>query len=297
MLFSTLTVSAFGLAAVAIAAPSHLQSRYQEIASREPSKVVARGLTWQPKKRQSSISDLLNFNSFGGDNKFNNDFFAFQQETIIIITEQENNRLDSGRFQQEEQFSQLIQEQLFLLQVQSFMCDNIRRNHFNNRNRNVNTIIIIVQEVIDNRFGNNNRRYFTRQIESNSRSREQIVVIIQETNIINIGGQSLFSGTPTGSFGAQSTDSARIGGESQRGTYVPNESQFGGFNSNINLLPEGIDVPQFGFGRQDVDPAIIVQQSQQVFISFSDSDNQRKDDNARGQQSFGSDSISLSDII
>ncbi|KAH8663628.1 hypothetical protein BGZ60DRAFT_432764 [Tricladium varicosporioides] len=312
MLFSSVSISVLGFAAVSFAAP-HLHSRF-EITTRDSAAPAERGLTWTPKRGNGNGFSFPNsFNTFG-NNQFFNDFSSFQQQTTVVITEIQENSFSNSQFQQEQEFSQLIQEQLFLQQQQTFFCDNIRRNHFNSRNNQVNTVILIVQQVQDNRFGQSNTRYFTRQIQSNSNIRQQQVVIIQEQTILQIGGNSgnslsqfaggefvggSLSGTPTSEGSAQATESAtpssegkRSNGFFQRGIYVPGAS-WQGFNPNIQLLPFGIQQPSFGFGSAGIDPALIIQSNQQVFISFVQQSQQVIDSNVFSGSPFdGFNSIS-----
>lgn len=260
----------------------HSQSKFG-LATREAPK--ARSLTWSPSKRQSrnggNTDIIIQFNNFGdnsnngnNNNRFQNDFNSFSQQTIIIINEDSNNRLRDEQIRQERQFTQLVQEQLFFVQVQSFMCDNIRRNHFNSRNgRNVNTVIILVQQVIDNRRGQQEKRIVTRQIESNSRSNQQVVVIIQENTVINVDGRSRFqNGQFVGSqdnnnnSNGNGTESAQQDGQGiSRQDYQPTD--LNSFDQKINLIPAGIENPQFSFGQQSEDPAAIVLENQNFFVS------------------------------
>jgi len=82
---------------------------------------VERGLTWTPKKRQQN----------------NQDFSNFQQETVVVINEFEGNALAKEQLQLEQELVLLVQEQLFILQVTNNIVDNIRKNHYKNKNNNV----------------------------------------------------------------------------------------------------------------------------------------------------------------
>lgn len=100
---------------------------------------VERGLTWTPKKRQSSFeqfASITNFNSFSS-NSFQNDFSSFSQETVVVINEFQGNSFAQQELALEQELVQLVQEQLFLLQAQNAIVDNIRSNHFNSQNNNV----------------------------------------------------------------------------------------------------------------------------------------------------------------
>jgi len=146
-----------------------------------------------------------------------------------------------------------------------------------------NTVILIVQQVNDNRGGNSNGRYFTRQIQSNSNIQEQVVVVIQEQNVINVGGSNGISNSlfPTGVSEAQAQSTGAVGAEQASaniGTYQPDLSQFQGFNANIDLLPSGLSqFPSFNFGQQDIDPAVIILENQQMFVGFASQNSQSID--------------------
>jgi hypothetical protein len=98
------------------------------------------------------------------------------------------------------------------------------------------------------------------------------VIVIQESNVMNVGGSNSNVPLPTGvsAAQAQSTGSASAEQASANiGTYQPDLSQFQGFNANIDLLPSGLSsFPNFNFGQQDIDPAVIILENQQVFVEF-----------------------------
>lgn len=138
----------------------------------------------------------------------------------------------------------------------------------------------------DNRGGNQKNRYITRQIQSNSNVKEQVVVIIQEQNTIQVGGSGFNSNSnsngasPTGSSSAaQSTGSVSAAANATAiGTYQPDLAQFPGYTPNIDLLPADLQqAPQFNFGTQGADPAIIIQANQAVFVQFNDQSQKAQD--------------------
>lgn len=128
----------------------------------------------------------------------------------------------------------------------------------------------------------------TRQIQSNSNVQEQVVVIIQEQNTIQVGGSGSNSNSnsnsngasPTGSSSAaQSTGSVSAAANATAiGTYQPDLAQFPGYTPNIDLLPADLQqAPQFNFGSQGADPAIIIQANQAVFVEFNDQSQKAQD--------------------
>ena len=94
---------------------------------------VERGLTWTPKKRQSGINQIASVT----DISIQQDFSSFSRETVVIINQFQSNALARLQLQLEQELVALVQEQLFLLQLQNSIVDNIRKNHYKNKNRNV----------------------------------------------------------------------------------------------------------------------------------------------------------------
>jgi hypothetical protein len=161
-------------------------------------------------------------------------------------------------------------------------------------------VIIIVQEVRDNRRGDNRQRYFTRQIESNRNRDEQVVVVIQEQTVIVINGDigsSISGGSPTGGFAPQSTGSAQQLQQFQQGIYDPNAQSFGGFNANINLLPSDVQTPQFNYANQGSDPALVAFESQEIVVAFQDSNQRSRDDSIQTVVAVKTETVVVSNII
>jgi hypothetical protein len=123
-------------------------------------------------------------------------------------------------------------------------------------------------------------------------------VIIQEQTIITINGDLGISGTPTASgIGAQSTDSAQPAQQFQQGIYDPNAQSFGGFNPNINLLPDDVQQPQFGFGSQGSDPALVAFESQEIIVAFQQNDQRSRDDKIQEVVAIKKETVVISNII
>lgn len=92
-----------------------------------------RGLTWTPKKRQSSINQIASVT----DISIQQDFSSFSKQTVVIINQLQANILQLQQILLEQELVALVQEQLFLLQLQNSIVDNIRKNHYKNKNSNV----------------------------------------------------------------------------------------------------------------------------------------------------------------
>lgn len=100
---------------------------------------------------------------------------------------------------------------------------------------------------------------------------------------MNVGGSNGISNSllPTGVSEAQAQSTGAVGAEQESaniGTYQPDLSQFQGFNANIDLLPSGVSqFPSFNFGQQDIDPAVIILENQQMFVGFVSQNSQSID--------------------
>jgi hypothetical protein len=95
---------------------------------------VERGLTWTPKKRQSSLEQSA---SAANSQGLKSDFSSFSEETVVVINQFQENALTRQQLLLEQELVALVQEQLFLFQLQNNIVDNIRKNHYKNRNNNV----------------------------------------------------------------------------------------------------------------------------------------------------------------
>ncbi|PVH82341.1 hypothetical protein DL98DRAFT_514084 [Cadophora sp. DSE1049] len=255
MLFNTLPI--FGLVAIASAAP-RLHSRFEK----EVSAPAARGLQWTPRSvSPRSNNYVTNFVS-GFDSTV-----IIQQQTITILQLSNAQALAELQLQAELLLVQAIQQQLIAQQQLQFAIDNIRINTFLNVNPNVNTVAVILTQVNDNRDQNNrNARYFTRQIQSNPSASEQVFVQITEVSQMNIGDFSVPTPTSEGAAAPSGTASAASFAAPQFGSYTP-----GGNVSlqaqGINLYPFGVAAPSFGNSKSFIDPALIIQPSQQLFVT------------------------------
>ncbi|KAL5354504.1 hypothetical protein ACLOAV_000593 [Pseudogymnoascus australis] len=100
-----------------------------------------------------------------------------QQEAALIVIIQDQVRRRSGRDYE-------LREQK----------DRIRRNHYRNQNRNANTIIVIVTEVVDNRNDERRSRYMSRQIRADNNQASDVTVIIADSAITLSSGDSQSNG-------------------------------------------------------------------------------------------------------
>ncbi|KAE8441233.1 hypothetical protein EG329_005597 [Mollisiaceae sp. DMI_Dod_QoI] len=261
MLFTTLSV--FGLIAAATAAPQ-LHSRFQkEVEAREAITHAARGVNWSPR------AILPRRNNFGNSR----DLFSGNYQANVQITEEQvtilqisnSAALEQEVLQQEIALSQAIQLQILAQQELQFAIDNIRTNTFNNLNSNVNTVLVIVTQVVDNRqSGISNNRYLVRQLQSNPSIEEQIFVQITEQASMTIAND-----IPSNVFASAQASGTGFAAPNL-GSYTP-----GGNISlqaqGLNLLPQGVAVPSFGNAQSFNDPALIIQPNVQAFVQVGQS--------------------------
>ncbi|KAF8851819.1 hypothetical protein BDZ45DRAFT_807966 [Acephala macrosclerotiorum] len=261
MFFNTLSI--FGLIATAAAAPQ-LHSRFQkEVEARgEAITHAARGINWPA----SPI--LPRANKFGNSqDRFNGNYQAnvqITQEQITILEINNSPALEQEILEQEIALSQAIQLQILAQQELQFAIDNIRINTFNNLNSNVNTVIVIVTQVVDNRNSGNNNRYLVRQLQSNSAVQEQVFVQINEQATMTIAND-----IPSSVFNAAQASGTGFAAPNL-GSYTP-----GGNISlqpqGLNLLPAGVSAPSFGNAQNFNDPALIIQPNVQAFVQVGQS--------------------------
>jgi hypothetical protein len=132
-----------------------------------------------------------------------------------------------------------------------------------------NTVIIIVTTIVDNRDkSNKNNRYLVRQRQSNKDIQEQVFVVIEESSTVTINNEipsnviSAAQSTGTG-FASFSPPSV--------GSYTPGQAAT--IQSGLNILPAGVGVPTFSNSQSYPDPAIIILENQQAFVTIGSNQN------------------------
>lgn len=260
MIFPTLPTSLLGFAALTIAAP-HLHSRFENEAAVREAEIVARGLQWTPRELYPRK----------GNNDNNN------VVTDITITEEVDTVVSSSSRNSDIELVQILQEEVIVVDNSKQFRDNVRKNTFKNKNENVNTVVIIVTEVIDSRDPSNKKtRYLTRQVESNKDIQEQVLIVISESNqyTVTSDDSKKLGPTATGSSSAASTGSAQ-----QFGTYDPNAAAVVSGDNSASLLPEGASAPKWSNAQDSADPAEILLEtpSDAVFVEFVDEDSSSTD--------------------
>lgn len=148
-------------------------------------------------------------------------------------------------------------------------------------------MVVVVQQVIDQRQGGNDVRYIARKLNSNSNSnQEEVFVVISDANAFTIRPND--QATRVQSILAASTGVPA----QQYAIYNPaaNLTQSVASNSTISarslqggseiLLPSGSSAPQWQNAQQSVDPAVILDfnTNEPVFVAFNNQNSNDQND-------------------
>jgi len=249
MLFNTVAATLLGLSTLAAAAPRPI----------DDASPAARGLVWEPKAMKNRLQKKSN--SFFDEEFFNSESFSIEIVDTTVVELNEDSR------RSETDLTILVQAQIDISngynnELRDFR-DNIRKNHYRNRNSNENTVIVVVTEVIDIREENSrNTRYVTRHCTADNGRNSVATVIVQEVVAITIDSgfsSSFFEGyAPTGTASAGSS----LQTVSSNAPYLN--------NNDSQLLPPQSPLPSFS--ERDSDPARIVENVEvDVFVAVINS--------------------------
>ncbi|KAM3068763.1 hypothetical protein ACMFMG_010934 [Clarireedia jacksonii] len=179
---------------------------------------------------------------------------------VVIITQTQEQQLTEISRGREMQLTQLVQDRLIIIDRTNTARDNVRRNHFRNLNSQQNTIIIVVTQIVDARNPSNKAvRYMTHQVKVDNQAKDTQFIIVQQAQQMTING-------------ASATGTASLPG----GTGVSNAAPFSIYNPNAppsasnatQILPAGVAAPSLAGVQQFQDPAIIIEENQNAFVSF-----------------------------
>ncbi|PMD15238.1 hypothetical protein NA56DRAFT_354216 [Hyaloscypha hepaticicola] len=259
MLFDSLTI--LGFAALAVAAPA--------LEKKDTVRIPARGVTWTPRRSLSSRDSRSRnvWSNFGS----NIDITTIIQQTTVNVLQIDANPLLEAQVQEETLLAQTLIEALIGAQVQfNQALDNIRINTLNQLNNNVNTVAIVITEITDSRdSSNSNKRYLSRQLQSNPSISEQAFVVIQEQSSL-----TLSSSIPSSVLSAQLASSTGSNFNPSFSSYTPGgNASLGAGQNSFNLYPSGSAFPSFGNVQQMLDPATIVLSNQLLFVQDSQNTN------------------------
>lgn len=154
--------------------------------------------------------------------------------------------------------------------------DNVRKNHYSSKNQNVDTIIVVITNIVDVRNSNaKNTRYMQHQLRANGKSnkdRNNIqVVAVTEIVAITIDSNSNSRGGGKGKAGkAQGTGTIALATAVSAAAAIQTidaNAPFQASNATV-MLPAGSSPPSFN--TTETDPAAIVEADQNdAFVSFS----------------------------
>jgi hypothetical protein len=241
MHFAKLSTILLGLAAFASAFPHPNERR----------------MVWTPRSQRKDS---------GGKN--NKDTLTIVDTTVVELTEKSRNS--------EVELTIRVQETIQSEDQKKKAKDNVRRNHYRNKNKDVvcdsfsnkwnttshtyqNTIIIVVTEIIDIRDSNNhNKRYMKHQLRADNGKQNDITVQVTEVVAITISNsnQNGGNGRTTDNALAASAATAASGAVANAIQTMNPNAPFPASNQTV-LLPSGAAAPQ---GQNtEIDPAAIVE--------------------------------------
>ncbi|KAH8673977.1 hypothetical protein BX600DRAFT_509192 [Xylariales sp. PMI_506] len=181
----------------------------------------------------------------------------------IIIFEQSS----SQQQLQELEFAAFVQEQVALATQLDDIKNNIRINHFKARFSQVNSVIVVVQTLVDTRSGQNSNRYLINQLlADNGHPGQQVVVMVSDAATLTIGPTATAGAALPGLNGtnviAQPTQTPSIA------NFDPNVP-FGQLGQTV-ILPLGAQAPQIIQSQIFTDPALIIFPNQKnLFVEDS----------------------------
>jgi len=266
MLFNTVAATLLGVSSLVAAAPRPI----------DDASPAARGLVWEPKAVKNRLQKKnVNVNIFD-ESFFDSEDFSIEIVDTTIVELNEDSR------KSENDLTILVQAQIDISngynnELQNFR-DNVRKNHYRNRNSDSNTVVVVVTEIIDIREeSNRNTRYVTRHVTANNNRNSFTSVIVQEVVAISIDAEfssSFFAGyAPTGTASA----GASMQTVSSSAPYLnSNDSQ---------LLPPQQSFPNFA--EQQSDPAAIVEVDQiDIFVEVVEESNSNSNSNFENESNF-----------
>ncbi|KAI0167513.1 hypothetical protein BJ166DRAFT_590025 [Pestalotiopsis sp. NC0098] len=182
------------------------------------------------------------------------------QQTDIIVVNQNLEQLAAQQQVIEQEFAALVQAEVALVTQLDTIKNNIRVNHFKARFSQVNTVIVTVQTVVDQRQKNAANRYMVKQLlADNGKPESQMIVMVSEAATMTIQ-----SSAPQTLSGASILSSPT--GTPQLAAFDKN-APFGQVGQSI-ILPAGAKAPSIS--QVFADPAAIILPNQNnLFVEDS----------------------------
>ncbi|KAK9414131.1 hypothetical protein SUNI508_02230 [Seiridium unicorne] len=171
------------------------------------------------------------------------------QETNIIVVQENLGQLAAQQQIIEQEFAALVQAEVELVVQLEEIKNNIRVNHFKARFSQVNTVIVTVQTLVDQRSAGASNRYLIKQLlADNGKPESEMVVMVSEAATMTIAAAS----QPIVVNGASAISSPTAA--PQISAFDPN-APFGQLNQSL-ILPAGAQAPKVD--QIFADPAAII---------------------------------------
>ncbi|KAI0481198.1 hypothetical protein GGR56DRAFT_688778 [Xylariaceae sp. FL0804] len=193
-------------------------------------------------------------------------------ETNIIVVENQNlGEIDALTSLAEEQFAQLVKDQVELATQLQTIKDNVRLNHFRARFSAVNTVIVSVTTLVDGRVDAASNatagttRYMVNQLLADNSATSSVTVMVSDAATMTLG----VGATAVAAFGGSVTASA-VG----TATAAPviqaasNSTPFGEIGQNV-ILAAGVAAPSVDLVFEDP-AAIILADQTNLFVESTD---------------------------
>jgi len=237
MQFTAISATLVGLLALTSAAP-HAQAN--AVVLRDYDDLAARGLAYIPKRANKNKNNSKN----------NND-------NIVDTTFEEITEVQRGN---EVELTTLVEKKITEQSQKRTAKDNIRKNHFSAKNKDQNTVITVVTEIIDARQNEQVTRIMTHQVKADNGASKDVQVQVTEIKKITITANEATKASKASA--AQASASAGV----QIQQVAPN-APFLASNATI-MLPPGSGAP--AASQVEADPAAILEEEQTtLFVSTS----------------------------
>jgi len=233
MQFTAVSATLVGLLALTSAAP-HAQSN--GVVLRDFADLAARGLTYMPRANKNK-----------NNNKNNVD--------IVDTTFEQITEVQQGN---EVQLTTLVEKKITEQSQKRTAKDNIRKNHFAAKNKNQNTVITVVTEIIDARQNEQVTRIMTHQVKADNGAAQDVQVQVTEIKKLTITANEATKASQNSAAQASASAGVQIQQVAQNAPFLAS-------NATI-MLPPGSAAP--AASQVEADPAAILEEEQTtLFVS------------------------------
>jgi len=234
MQFITISAALLGLFALASAAP-HAQQESGPVVLRDFEDLAARGLIPRsPKKNNKNDVNVVDT--------------TFEQITEV----QKGNEVE---------LTTLVEKKITEQSQKRTAKDNIRKNHFAAKNKNQNTVITVVTEIVDARANEKVTRIMTHQVKAeNAGAKKDVQVQVTEIKKLTITAQEATKASQNSAAQASASAGVQVQQVAQNAPFLAS-------NATI-MLPPGASAP--AAQQVEADPAAILEEEQTtLFVSTS----------------------------